>query len=197
MPGLARARITISNQSVTMNTYVNILEKYRRVILMIMKPQFTHLKTPLHKYTFKAPKIKQWVESQADGYTLNLFAGETNLNIQEYRNDIRENMNADSHMDALEFCDTYEGKKFDTAILDPPYAYRKSMEMYEGAVSSPFNQLKNSLLKVLTICGRVITFGYHSVSMGEKRGFYVEEICVMSHGGAIHDTIATVEVRYK
>ena len=60
-----------------------------------------------------------------------------------------------------------------------------------------FNQLKNSLLKVLTICGRVITFGYHSVSMGEKRGFYVEEICVMSHGGAIHDTIATVEVRYK
>ena len=51
---------------------------------MIMKPKFTHLKTPLHKYTFKAPKIKQWVESQADGYTLNLFAGETNLDIQEY-----------------------------------------------------------------------------------------------------------------
>jgi hypothetical protein len=44
---------------------------------------------------------------------------------------------------------------------------------------------------------RVITFGYHSVSMGRSRGFEVSEICIMSHGGAIHDTIATVEDRQK
>lgn len=67
--------------------------------------------------------------------------------------------------------------------------------MYEGAITSPFNKLKNVLSSCLSHNGKVITFGYHSVSMGAKRGFTVEEICVMSHGGAIHDTIATVERR--
>lgn len=156
--------------------------------------KFTHLKTPLHKYTFKAPKIKQWVENQCEGFVLNLFAGETVLNVREHRNDIRENMNAHTHIDALQFCRDTD-LVFDTIILDPPYAFRKSMEMYEGAITSPFNKLKNTLISCLSCNGKVITFGYHSVSMGAKRGFEVEEICVMSHGGAIHDTIATVERR--
>lgn len=156
--------------------------------------KFTHLKTPLHKYTFKAPKIKQWVENQCEGFVLNLFAGETILNVNEHRNDIRENMCAQTHMDALQFCRDTD-LVFDTIILDPPYAFRKSMEMYEGAITSPFNKLKNVLSSCLSHNGKVITFGYHSVSMGAKRGFTVEEICVMSHGGAIHDTIATVERR--
>jgi tRNA G10 N-methylase Trm11 len=159
--------------------------------------KFTHLKTPLNKYTFKAPKIKAWVTQRCQGYVLNLFAGETLLDVNEYRNDIRENMVADSHMDALEFCKSYEGRLFNTIILDPPYAFRKSMEMYEGAICSPFNRLKDAIIPLLSDGGKVITFGYHSVSMGAKRGFYVEELCIMSHGGAIHDTIATIERRAK
>ena len=154
---------------------------------------FTHIKTPLNKYTFKAPKIKKWVETRVSGYVLNLFAGETRLDINEFRNDIRENMVADTHMDALDFCENYDGKPFNTVLLDPPYAFRKSMEMYEGAMCSPFNRLKDAIIPILSENGKVITFGYHSISMGAKRGFEVEELCIMSHGGAIHDTIATVE----
>ena len=41
--------------------------------------------------------------------------------------------------------------------------------------------------------GIVITFGYHSVSMGNKRGFTQKKILLLSHGGAIHDTIAIIE----
>lgn len=41
--------------------------------------------------------------------------------------------------------------------------------------------------------GKVITFGYHSNTMGAGRGFTVEKVCLFSHGGAIHDTIASVE----
>ena len=65
--------------------------------------KFTSLKTPLNKYTFKSSKIKQWVESVVEGYTLNLFSGLIELNCDEIRNDIRKEMNADHNLDALVF----------------------------------------------------------------------------------------------
>jgi hypothetical protein len=155
--------------------------------------KFTYLKTPLNKFTFKSKKILGWVVDNCEGKVLNLFAGETPLGIAEVRNDIREEMNADYHMDALEFVEKWDTSPFDTIILDPPYAYRKSMELYDGAVSSQFNRLKDAIVPILSDTGIVITFGYHSNVMGSGRGFKQEHICLMSHGGAIHDTIATIE----
>ena len=67
------------------------------------------------------------------------------------------------------------------------------MEMYKGIKCSPFKQLKDEIPNVLNQGGKVITFGYHSNTMGQNRGFTVEKICLFSHGGAIHDTIASVE----
>ena len=171
----------------------------RRVISpldTLVMPKFTYLQTPLNKYTFSVAKIRKWVESVAEGYTLNLFAGKTRLNINELRNDIRTEMDAEHHVDALEFCRNYTGEKFDTILLDPPYSYRKSMEMYEGKIMSPFNQLKDAIVDILNEHGIVITFGYHSISMGKKRNFRTEEILLMNHGGAIHDTIATLERKF-
>lgn len=156
-------------------------------------PKLTYMRTPLYKMTFSISTIRRWVEEVCEGRTLNLFAGETCLNIAEVRNDIRDDMPADYHEDALKFVREWEGKDFDTVLLDPPYSYRKSMEMYDGAVSSPFNALKDALPQVLSPNGIVICFGYHSVNMGRSRGFEQEEILLMSHGGAIHDTIAVVE----
>jgi len=155
-----------------------------------------HLKTPLNKYTFKSKTIKSWVENHCKGKTvLNLFAGQTILSdcAMEIRNDIDTTMNADYHLDALEFVTTLTGYQFDVIILDPPYAYRKSMEMYNGHKNSRFNEVKNNLSSILKPNGKVITFGYQSISMGMTRGFTVKEILIMSHGGAIHDTIATLE----
>jgi hypothetical protein len=151
------------------------------------------LKTPLNKYTFKSKKIREWVEENCEGKVLNLFAGVTLLDVDEVRNDLRDTMTADYNMDALEFVVKWKGDKFDTVLLDPPYAYRKSMELYDGAVSSPFNALKNAIPSILNDNGIVITFGYHSNVMGRGRGFEQEHICLMSHGGAIHDTIAVIE----
>ena len=99
-------------------------------------------------------------------------------------------------MDAFEFCRMWENHMnilFDTVLLDPPYAYRKSMEMYNGKVMSPFQQLKDAIVPILKEGGKVITFGYHSVVFGKTRGFQLEKVALFSHGGAIHDTIASVE----
>ena len=158
--------------------------------------KFTYMKTPLYRYTFKNRRVREWVEQHAEGKVLNLFAGKYRLNCDEIRNDIRQDMPCDYHMDALDFVKKWGSDieiKFNTIILDPPYAYRKSMEMYEGAIGSPFNQVKNKLLKILAPNGIVITFGYHSNVMGKSRNFKQEHILLLSHGGAIHDTIAVIE----
>lgn len=156
-------------------------------------PEFDYIKCPLHRYTFSVKPIREWVEKNCDGKTLNLFAGKVKLNIHEVRNDLDEEALADFRMDAVEFLRTWNDDKFDTILLDPPYAYRKSMEMYKGIRCSPFKQLKDEIPRVLRPNGKVITFGYHSNVLGQNRGFVVEKICLFSHGGAIHDTIASVE----
>jgi hypothetical protein len=153
------------------------------------------MQTTLYRYTFENPLIRDWVEKNCEGKVLNLFAGETKLKVDEIRNDIRPEAQAGYHLDALEFVDTWNGEKFNTVILDPPYSERKSMEMYDGKISSSFNAVKNHLCKIISDNAVVMTWGYHSVSMGLKRGFIQEKILLMSHGGAIHDTIAVKERR--
>ena len=162
--------------------------------------KFTYMKAPLNKYTFKTKKIREWVECNSEGHVLNLFAGKTFLSIQprlnyysEFRNDIDLTMPANMHLDALEFSNIWTGSKFNTILLDPPYSYRKSMELYNGNVASPFKQLKDAIVPILEPGGIVITFGYHSVSMGAGRGFKQEHLLIISHGGAIHDSIAIIE----
>lgn len=156
-----------------------------------------HLKTPLNKYTFKSKTIKSWVETHCkDKVVLNLFAGLINLHgCTEIRNDVDSTMNADYHLDGLDFVINWKGDPFDVIVLDPPYSYRKSMEMYNGHKNSRFNIVKNNISSILKFDGEVITFGYQSISMGMVRGFAIKEILIMSHGGAIHDTIATLEQR--
>lgn len=102
-------------------------------------------------------------------------------------------MPADHHLDALVFLRGWQGAKFNTVLLDPPYAYRKSMELYNGMVCSPFRQLKDAIIPIVKPGSLVITFGYHSIVMGKNRLFQLEKLALFSHGGAIHDTIASVE----
>lgn len=155
--------------------------------------QFEHIRCPLHRYTFFIRPIREWAERQCEGKVLNLFAGQTLLAVDELRNDLDAAVPADYHLDALAFVRGWQGNRFNTILLDPPYAFRKSMELYKGHVCSPFRQLKDAIPSVLSPGGLVITFGYHSVVMGRQRGFTTERIALFSHGGAIHDTIACVE----
>jgi len=126
------------------------------------------IKTNLKRYTFESPKIKKWVEDNSKGKVLNLFAGRTKLNLDEVRNDLDKEMNADYHKDALDFVLEWKGEKFDTIILDPPYSYRKSMEMYKGNRNSRFKLIADNIENVLKENGIIISFGYHSTFMGIK-----------------------------
>lgn len=158
--------------------------------------KLSYFRTTLLRYTFDSQKTFDWVVDRCEGKVLNLFAGLNLLPVDEVRNDLNEDMPADYHMDAvlfLKFWGENHSEKFNTVILDPPYSYRKGMRKYQGRTCSNFKLVKDFIPSVLAPEGRVITFGYHSVSMGKTRSFVPEELLVIGHGGAQHDTLAIVE----
>lgn len=160
-----------------------------------MQTETELINTNLRRYTFQSKKMKKWVEVNSTGKVLNLFAGKTELCLDEVRNDIDEkNSVADYYKDAVDFVREWEGLKFDTIILDPPYAYRKAMEMYNGHYSSRFKMLADVIPNILADKGRVISFGYHSTFMSKKRGFELVKLCIFAHGGAQHCTIGIIEM---
>jgi 16S rRNA G966 N2-methylase RsmD len=158
-----------------------------------MKTELELVKTNLRRYTFESPKIKQWVEENSQGKVLNLFAGKTKLNLDEIRNDKNKEMNAEHNKDALDFVREWDGHKFDTVILDPPYSYRKSMEMYQGNKNSRFKLIADNIDKIIHKDSIIISFGYHTTFMGNIRGYELTKLCIFAHGGSQHATIGIIE----
>ncbi len=158
-----------------------------------MRIKLEYLCQPPKKHTFEMPRLKQWVAGWCHGNVLNLFAGNTMLIPGETRNDIDPSANAEFHMDAHEFVKTWDGNKFDTVVLDPPYNMRKSREKYGDRHIGDFTLLKNELLRIINLGSNVITLGYDSVGMSASRGFEKIAICIVCHGGDHNDTLCVVE----
>lgn len=154
---------------------------------------FTYITQPPSRYTFKQPKLKQWVEKWCIGKTLNLFCGKVFLDIDEIRNDIDEDMPAHYHMDAFEFVTSWDKCKFKTIILDPPYNIRKAREKYHSKWIGKLTQVKGTLLNIIEPGARIISLGYDTVGMGYQRGFKKLAICLVCHNGDHNDTIGLVE----
>ncbi len=84
------------------------------------------------------------------------------------------------------------------AVFDPPYSPRQLKECYKGkgefdTKSSTWGNWKNLLSKKIKVGGKVISFGWSSQGMGKSRGFKIERILLVPHGGMHNDTIVTVE----
>jgi hypothetical protein len=154
---------------------------------------FVYLAQPPKKWTFEQPKLKAWVEGECRGKVLNLFAGKTKLDVDEFRVDISDEFSPDFVGDAFDFVVNTD-LKFDTVVFDPPYNLRKSREKYgDGRYIGSLTKLKNELGRVLNGGGRIIHFGYDSVGMGACRGFVKVGVCLVCHGGDHNDTICLVE----
>ena len=130
--------------------------------------EFKYLQQPPKKYTFEMPQLKKWVEYQCEGLVLNLFCGPTKLSVDEVRVDQDPKMLADYHMDCRDFVEYAANNKikFDTVIIDPPYTWRKSKEMYNGHMIGQLPRLKNELPDILSKQAKILQFGYDTVGMG-------------------------------
>jgi len=117
-------------------------------------------------------------------------------------NDLDPEIDAQFHMDALDFLKTFDNRKVDVVLFDPPYSTRQVSECYrkmdkavnmETTRSSFWTSLKREVGRIVSPNGICITCGWNSGGIGKSLGFSIEEILLVAHGGWHNDTIITVE----
>lgn len=158
--------------------------------------RFTYMWQPPKRWTFEMKKVKKYIENEAEGKVLNLFAGKTKLNLDEVRVDISPEFSPKYEMDCVDFLKWWIGQKlplFDTVILDPPYNARKAMEKYHGKYTTKWIQTLKLVGQVVKPEGKVITLGFNSVGLSKRKGFKKEAICLVCHGSGQNDTIIVTE----
>jgi len=152
--------------------------------------------------TFSIPPINNFVKSynKQDLESCDPFAN--NSRFAKYNNDIDPKYKTEFNMDALEFLKTFESSSIDLVLFDPPYSPRQVSECYkslnktvnmETTQSSFWSNIKNEIFRVVKPEGTVLSFGWNSQGIGKKRGFIMEEILIVAHGGNHNDTICTAE----
>jgi hypothetical protein len=122
-----------------------------------------------------------------------------------HTNDLDLATTAQHHMDAEAFCCLLHerGVRADLAIFDPPYSPRQVSECYsqvgrhvgkEGTQTAAlYKRVRDAIDPLIAPGGVVLSFGWNSAGMGRNRGYFLEEILLVNHGGAHNDTICIAE----
>jgi hypothetical protein len=157
--------------------------------------------------TFNVKPIRDFVWRYLSGSKVSVEPFARNNIWATYTNDIDPETKAASHLDAEEFMKRLarSGTIADLIILDPPYSPRQISECYERlGLKVGMMETQSAVLyqrvrhAAASLCGQgavVLSFGWNSVGMGTGRGFEIEEILLVCHGGAHNDTICLAERR--
>lgn len=125
-------------------------------------------------------------------------------------NDLDPEMPTQYHMKAEQFCAYLPTcgrisptQLADAVLFDPPYSPRQISESYkkvgldvgmEGTQNARlYKAVRDGLDALLKPDGIAISCGWNSSGFGKTRGYSIEEILLVSHGGAHNDTIVVVE----
>lgn len=154
------------------------------------------------KWTFSIPPIRTLIEEEkTDGLWIDPFAGK--YSPANITNDLNPQRDTTYHMDALAFLKTFANESVDGVFLDPPYSPRQVKECYDSiglnigwdGRSTFWSDIKDEISHILKPGGKVLCFGWNSMGCGKTRGFEMNRILLVAHGGAINDTICTVEIK--
>ena len=158
-----------------------------------------------NKWTFLLKPVKQLLEEEGamgmfkHGFWCDPFSGEHSP--ADTTNDLNPKMPSQFHDDALIFLKS-RGTEYDGVLYDPPYSFRQLKECYEGlgkslsqeqTKMSYFSGIKDEIARIIKPDGKAICFGWNSMGLGKSRGFQMESILLIAHGGSRNDTIVTVE----
>jgi len=118
-------------------------------------------------------------------------------------NDLDPSCGCDYSMLAEDFVQVLEPLGSDVVLFDPPYSPRQISECYKGVGRTPtgrdtqnarlYKAVRDGLDASLKSGGIAISFGWNSGGFGKSRGYVIEEILLVAHGGAHNDTICVVE----
>jgi len=159
--------------------------------------------------TFEIPPIKRLVERECmkkrDGTIIDPFANRSRYGT--IRNDLNPEFQTEYHLDALEFLKQMGTNSADIVLFDPPYSLTQAAELYnsygkeklEVSVSNMkyWSDCKDNIARILKIGGKCLSFGWNTNGCGRTRGFVLEEVLIVAHGGGKNDTLCTVERKYK
>lgn len=118
-------------------------------------------------------------------------------------NDLDPDMPTDYHMDALAFLRTLDGESADLVLYDPPYSITQAAQLYksfgkdklEVSVSNMayWARCKDECARILKHGGVALCCGWNTNGLGKGRGFRMERVLMVAHGGSKNDTLVTVE----
>ena len=116
-----------------------------------------------------------------------------------HRNDLAGGMDAEEYCRAL----FDQGVAAEAVLFDPPYSPRQISEVYrsvglkvgvsETQNGSLYKRVRDALDAILLPGGLAISFGWNSAGFGKLRGYAIEEVMLVAHGGGHNDTIVVVE----
>jgi hypothetical protein len=152
------------------------------------------------RWTFKIKPIHDFVyEYVGRGFIwVDPFAGFNSP--AQITNDLNPESPAKFHLDAMEFLKSLPEKSADGVLFDPPYSPLQIMECYKGFGVEKYNtkmnfwsDCKNEIDRIVKPGGYVLCFGWNTMGMGKNRGYEMEHILLVPHGGSRNDTICTAE----
>lgn len=155
--------------------------------------------------TFSVAPIGGLLDRWLDGCAVIVDPFARNSTRGTHRNDLNMATDADSHMDAADYCAKLkaDGVVADAVLFDPPYSPRQVSELYRAIGRTPgqqdtqtarlYKHVRDGLDALLRPGGIAISFGWNSQGFGRKRGYDIVEILLVAHGSAHNDTIVVVE----
>lgn len=157
------------------------------------------------KRTFEIKPISElldrWLEGR--GSVVDPFARLSER--AHYRNDLNPSAPTPYHMEAADFCLHLQslGVRADAVLFDPPYSPRQISEAYQSVGRAAtrtdtqngrlYREVKDGLAGLLEESGISVSCGWNTSGFGVGRGFEIEEVLIVCHGGAHNDTLVVVE----
>jgi hypothetical protein len=148
-----------------------------------------------NKWTFTIKPIRELLKEEVLGYWIDPFSG-YNSPAQD-TNDLDVKAPTKFHMDALKFLKGFKNNSADGILYDPPYSITQARGYGKKEYASMryWKQCKDEMARIIKQGGKAICFGWSSMGLGINRGFKMERILLVPHGGSKNDTIVTVETK--
>jgi predicted methyltransferase len=154
--------------------------------------------------TFDIKSINTFIERYNSGAIMSIDPFANKNRIAKITNDIDPSMNCNYNLDAIDFLKKFGDNSIDLVLFDPPYSPRQVSECYRKmgktvnkstTQSSFWASLKDEIARIIKPGGYCLSFAWSSNGIGKKRGFELQEILLVAHGGQHNDTICTAEIK--
>lgn len=177
---------------------------------LIEAPKFRRQWSLASADTMSCPPIGEWAKFYLSKSVVSIDPFARNCRLATLRNDLNPETGAEYHLDALDFLRLMKAKGFlfDLAIFDPPFSRNQVKQVYQKIGrhygrhygrreaqehTANWQAERDALDAIMLPGGLVLSFGWNSSGMTVARGYSLEDVLLVCHGGAANDTICIAE----